>query len=433
MRKRRIKIPLIIIAFLVQHTVLSAQVERYYTENWEGTDILKRRGKAVDDQPHGEWEYFTKEGVLYAKGEWQHGVKEGAWKFYRDFNGLKLKEYITYKGNKKNGNYAAYSLDGRIEIQGNYENDSLTGVWKKFYTKGEHLGKLKTEVELDPYSKSAVLKEYFYNNIEQNNDVFPEYEDPYYAKINIVFGFSAIDYSFDSDHWADANGEWRGYYESGNLFCKGEYYDAEKEGSWKYYFDNGTLWLECNYEYGENIGDYESYFSNGNLKESGTYNENGDEIGEWTNFHENGKLNYKLEYKLTPSGNTAGFGEYKEYFDDGSIKGEIEYGELNSEGTEFIRLKAISYSKDGEVIYYSAPGEDGFGKNSDGSYLAKWTYKDNVMTSVTYYENGNEKKISKFSKNENDEYVVKTGIWKYYNEDGTLQKQEVYENGVLKE
>lgn len=424
---------LIIIAFLVQHTILCAQVERYYTENWEGTDILKRRGKAIDDQPHGEWEYFTKEGVLYAKGEWQHGVKEGAWKFYRDFNGLKLKQYITYKGNKKNGKYAAYSLDGRIEIQGNYENDSLTGVWKKFYTIGEHAGKLETEVEINTNSKSAVLKKYFYNNIEQNNDVFLEYEDPYYAEINIVFGFSASDYSFDSDHRADANGEWRGYYESGELFCKGEYYDGEEEGAWKYYFDNGNLWCECFYDNGERVGDYKDYFKNGILSSEGKYNENGDKIGEWEYYHENGELYYKLEYRMTPSGETAVYGAYKEYFDDGSIKGEYEHGELNSTGTKFIDLKRIQYSKDGEINYYYVLGEDGFGKNSDGIYWIKWTYNSGMKTMVRFYENGKEKMVYYFKKNENGEYIIPTGIWKYYNEDGSLQKQEEYENGELKE
>jgi antitoxin component YwqK of YwqJK toxin-antitoxin module len=119
-------------------------------------------------------------------------------------------------------------------------------------------------------------------------------------------------------------GDYKSYYQNGNLKAAGLYLNGKKTGRWVYYYENGNKKEIINFDdKGRKIGDYKSYYENGNLKEEGEYviqiiikkkrveskdenyeyflfDEDMTEIktGKWEYYKPNGKLKKKVTYKL---------------------------------------------------------------------------------------------------------------------------------------
>ena len=61
------------------------------------------------------------------------------------------------------------------------------------------------------------------------------------------------------------HGEWKYYYENGQLQKEGRYLHWEKDGEWKVYHDNGKLLREEKFVNGEEEGTWKNYHENGQL------------------------------------------------------------------------------------------------------------------------------------------------------------------------
>lgn len=148
----------------------------------------------------------------------------------------------------------------------------------------------------------------------------------------------------------DANGKKTGkwvIYQKGTkkVFEEGRFENGRKEGVWKRYFQDGiTVMIEANYVNNRPLGSYSKFYQNGKLKEKGSlalnkyndslvkfyqngkieyagnFNSSGVEEGTIKYFYENGNVEYEYQAKNgMPSGRAV------RYFEDGTIKEEINY------------------------------------------------------------------------------------------------------------
>ncbi len=121
------------------------------------------------------------------------------------------------------------------------------------------------------------------------------------------------------------------------------------------------------------------------------------------------------------------------YYKNGTIKTESVYEDKINNGKCPKFLKRISFNKEGEVTFYNVVGkEDGYEKSDDGRLKFSWSYYNNIYSEKEYFDSG-KIKVESFKKYnpKSDDYDIKTGLWKYYNEDGYLKKTETYVEGKL--
>lgn len=169
--------------------------------------------------------------------------------------------------------------------------------------------------------------------------------------ISLLFFWFLTQTSFcQSINQKDANGKKTGkwvIYQKGTkkVFEEGRFVNGRKEGVWKRYFSDGiTVMIEANYINNRPSGSYSKFYQNGKLKEKGSlelnkyndslvkyypngkieyagnFNSSGVEEGAIKYFYENGNVEFEYQAKNgTPSGRAV------RYFEDGTIKEEINY------------------------------------------------------------------------------------------------------------
>ncbi len=79
----------------------------------------------------------------------------------------------------------------------------------------------------------------------------------------------------------------------------------KKNGEWRIYYENGQLKSLINYQNGKEHGKWETYYENGNQSSIGQF-QNGIKTGEWKYYYPNGDLKTTANYST---------GEMKEYLE----------------------------------------------------------------------------------------------------------------------
>lgn len=102
-------------------------------------------------------------------------------------------------------------------------------------------------------------------------------------------------------------GEWLFYHTNGLVWTKGSYLNGEKVGLWKTWNDGGQLVQDY---YADN-GYFKSWYPNGQQESIGEMKDR-KKSGDWTFYHQNGKLQKKATYL-----NDEMDGHVIEYYDNG--------------------------------------------------------------------------------------------------------------------
>jgi len=97
-------------------------------------------------------------------------------------------------------------------------------------------------------------------------------------------------------------GDYRTWYENGNLNTHGRYEQDKPSGIWRHYYPNGFREREGNYQGSHNrrfikTGSWTLYYDNGNFKEKVSF-ENNLRTGACEEFHDNGNLKGKGTYRV---------------------------------------------------------------------------------------------------------------------------------------
>ncbi len=84
-------------------------------------------------------------------------------------------------------------------------------------------------------------------------------------------------------------GEWREYWENGNLLMTGRYEESGRVGDWEFFHEDGSPSSRTAYVMGMKDGESESFFSNGKLASRGHYS--ADQRTEtWTQYYRDGSI-----------------------------------------------------------------------------------------------------------------------------------------------
>lgn len=157
-------------------------------------------------------------------------------------------------------------------------------------------------------------------------------------------------------------GHYISFYENGKIGQEG-YYDSngKGKGEWKFFYESGQLSRRMYFSNGKLNRDFKSYYSNGSLKENGKYKED-NRFGRWFEYYENGRVksigSYIPETKII---------NYSEETVD-SLK-------LNGYDTNYLNFPMRIFLKRGEWKYWNERGdlimEE---KYSDGKRIRKLSY-----------------------------------------------------------
>lgn len=195
--------------------------------------------------------------------------------------------------------------------------------------------------------------------------------------------------------------------------------DREKQ----YHYENGTLQGIGKTINDEPVGDYVLLDDSGYIISKGSFNDNGEQDGEWLYFHRNGKVREMINYSngLKTGINSGYFASGQKSYELNYLNGEAtgEYKRYNESGALLIKKQLVNGKNDGDYEGYFDIGEDAV------EYMAN--YKDDKIDGILkeYYSDGTLYKETTFNK------YQKNGVERTYNADGLKIAEINYLNDEL--
>jgi antitoxin component YwqK of YwqJK toxin-antitoxin module len=322
---------------------------------------------------------------------------------------LKRAEKINRKDDrgKRRGPWIEFHPNGIIAMEGTYMNDLKNGIFKTYDKEGNLLS----------------LEKY------RNGELVVDTEEAVILDLRNT------------------------YYPDGTVKSSGGYVDGKKEGTHRFYDEEGNVINTIVYHRGERTaegivdtkgdfqGDWKLFYDTGELKAEGSY-ENSKRNGEWIFYHKNGEVEHRGKYvEGLPNG------KWTWYFDNGKLRREEFYRRGKEDGA------SVEYDIEGNVITqgeYIAGYKEGEWFYHVGDHTEKGTYRDGERTGVWvheypdgelnyegeyvaglpvgkhrwYHPNGQIKKEGKYSSG------VRVGTWKTYNQEGIQVLTVKYKNGM---
>ncbi|MES2386586.1 MAG: toxin-antitoxin system YwqK family antitoxin [Bacteroidota bacterium] len=141
------------------------------------------------------------------------------------------------------------------------------------------------------------------------------------------------------------SGNWKYYYENGQVSSEGVLKDGKKEGDWKLWYESGKFLGEGSYSGGNGI--YKEYYENGKLKLTGQM-QDGEHAGEWMYYYDDGTIEGTCEYN-------NGVGNYTGYYQSGQLRmqGKLingkKTGAWNMYREDGTRAAILRFYSDGEA------------------------------------------------------------------------------------
>jgi uncharacterized protein len=354
---------------------------------------LSHRYFLKNDQIDGEVEVFfpcgeLREKLVYASGKreglgstfYAGGAVESHYNFSNDrlegeyveyFAYGKLMRKTFYRNGARSGPYEEYYGNGKLRASGSYKNGSPSGTWDYYHMNGilERSGVYEDGMGIGNWTyydaQCNLLEERTYDRAGkiQGEDII--YRDGkidfiYYYNHGLLTGITYFDSSGEEiSRSGDPSGTFaaKGYFPDGKLRFTGSYRKGLADGTWKYYHHEG------------------------NVKKQ--YTCINDTIqGEFIEYYRNGAVKIRQNFK---DGQSDGYST--EYYIHGQVKEEGWYQNGNRE------QQWISWYPDGtmESDYYYRNGKldnDCIDFNIDGKLFSAYTYRDDRITSLQYYDPG---------------------------------------------
>jgi uncharacterized protein len=415
-----------------------------YWKTYYTTGILKSEGSRKNFQLDSTWIFYNSTGDTISKINYLNGRKNG---YYYEFNTNrsspefigKIKSKELFVNDVKQGKSYYYFENGQLREESNYSNDYLDGLSIEFDKDGRI-------ITIKKYSKGSLIER---------------------QKINRF------------DEQGLKTGEWISFYEGIKIKSVSNYKEDQLNGYYKEYTFQGKLVLTLLYENGrlveevkdeqreliekeirnENgsitrgpylkdipVGIHKTRSIDGEIVNSKIYNnlgvllsegiidKEGKRIGEWKDFYEDGSIRCQGSYK-----NNRREGKWLFYFEDGNVEQIGNY--LN--GLEHGEWKR--YYSGGEIFVEEAF----YNGKEEGSYT-EYDINGNVIAKGEFLEGEQEGEwittINDFRAE--GKYIVglKDGKWRFYYDDGNIlfegdyiqgnpdgRHRYYYPDGVLKE
>jgi antitoxin component YwqK of YwqJK toxin-antitoxin module len=361
-------------------------------------------------------------GNIVSRELYINDKKEGtSYYFYK--NG-KLKSKVDYRNNQSNGIALEYDESGKIITILNYnkgtlverekinridENGLKQGTWKDFYSDN----KVKREANYTNNILDGLYKEY---DESGNLTLLLRYRD---GKIIEDDNIDAEDIDIRNEYDNDGNLTYSGAFRNTKPIGIHRRYDINGNVINSYIYNDKGLRISEGIvdKEGNKIGQWKNYYNTGELKSTGKYQNNLQE-GKWTFYFRDGRIEQEGEFK-----NGLISGKWAWYYEDGKVEREEEFYNGKEEG--FI----VEYDEFGEIItkgeYFDGEKEgEWYYKAGDhteiGSYVAglrdgKWKY---------FYDNDQLEYEGNYIQGNPD------GKHKYYHENGLLKEEQYFAMGI---
>jgi antitoxin component YwqK of YwqJK toxin-antitoxin module len=216
---------------------------------------------------------------------------------YHKNGNLKCK-YRTKFG-VKDGEYIKYYKNGQIKKIIYYTDNKLNGPYKKwahteyFYVNGQSSSELEYE-ELSNEEKSisnSHLLEIETNYV--NGKLDGEYKEWWIINEGEYSGPLASQSFYKK---GVRQGEYKTWFESGQLYVDTNYKDNVYHGEYKSYYEDGMKYIEASYINGKLEGEYKEWHENGQLQKL-VYYKKGKKNGEFKVWHETGHQYVIMKFK----------------------------------------------------------------------------------------------------------------------------------------
>ena len=296
--------------------------------------INRERINTIDKQglKQGVWKTFYPNDKIATEATYLNDTLNG---FYKEFDMqgklLKIEKYQTGQLLTDSLNIEANPVkwvedffdNGKVKFRGGYINDVPVGLHKEYPRDGAII----------------MAKEYDENGIFSGDGAVDENDKKqgnwkYYYESGEVKSIGAYKDNLKT-------GEWIFYYEDGKIEQRGKYNNDKPSGQWTWFYTSGNKWREENLIKGIEEGSFTEFnkegrvilkgeyvdgerngiwnYNNGDFTEEGTY-QDGLQNGLWKGWFSNGKLNYEVNYvQGVPDG------KYKLYYDNGYMREEGYY------------------------------------------------------------------------------------------------------------
>ncbi len=320
-----------------------------------------------ENMPHAAWKWFSEdETVVVKEGTFKHGLKHGYFKEY-DLNGNLLSATKYVDGEK--------------------------------FEKAEELQKLDVRTDYYPNGKIKVVGTYTKDGVPEG--VRREFDINGKVEMSYIFRYGTIVGEGIFTNAGRRQGNWKEYYDDGNLKAQGNYVDDLKDGFWKYYYKNGSLEEKGKYILGDPDSTWLWYYSDGKLlRDENFYN--GLPDGLYTEYDKTGSIITQgdfLEGKkegnwIYKVGDSKDEGIYSEGYRNGLWKSYYSDGTLRFEG------KYIDDNPNGEHTWYWGNGKiKQQGKFVMGRKNGDWKKfdKDGIPLIIISYSGGKEVKYDGIS------------------------------------
>ena len=405
--------------------------------------VVSSEGNLVNGKPDGYWKSYNENGVLVSEGNRKNFELDSVWVFY-NHTGEKSLE-ISYLDGKKDGYRKQYFEDETIVEEWN--NDTLTNAVQTFYKTGE----LKRYTPIEEGRAHGLEK-------ELNKEGLVIVVSKYYAGI-----LGKREFVNRTDKFGQKQGNWKYFWENGNLEMEGTYQNDKKKGYFKYYdetgnfkyvekYDNDNLVVDApetrqmdvrtvyhpngkpaitatyykgvpdgiRREYDEDGLVIKGYvFNNGILRYEGITDESGKRQGLWKEYYRTGELKSEGNYI-----NSNQEGVWKFYFENQKIEVEGRYKNGKKEGTWYwyypngMILQEENWLNgklDGEFVEYNENGEITVkGEYLEGTEEGEWFYIQGKAIEKGVYYDGK-----------------RSGLWTTkWREDGKLISEIEYEQDL---
>lgn len=401
-------------------------------------------GILVDGKPEGWWKSYNEDGKIISEGNRKNFLLDSTWTFY-DNEGNKTLE-INYKEGKKEGLRIQYWKDEYVVE--NWHKDTLSG-------------------NVNTYDSSGWVKKTtpFLNGKAHGMEKSFDKEGNVKAIAHFYQGIlTKREYINHTDQLGQKQGNWKFFWENGNIKLEGHYTNDKKDGFFKEYDENGNFLAVFRYHLDELVEDAKetkkldkkvTYFSNGQvaieatyfrdkpegirreydsagnivqgyifsdgiLKNRGITDHTGKREGVWKEYYETGELRWVGNYK-----NSVPIGEWKYYF----ISQEVEMvGSYNNEGNKEGEWKWFYPNGNLLRVEHYVDGElDGeyFEYDENENIITKGVFLEGLEEEEWFYKHGNITEIGKYFEGK------RTGYWKTIYENEKTATEANYDQDLL--
>ncbi len=215
-------------------------------------------------------------------------------KFHEHFDNGNIKSEAVYKDGVRVGVYKEYYESGKLSSQKILNQEGVyTGRGRGFFESGQ----LKFEDK--PKPNGDFVQTGYYKSGKKHFEV--DYKKP------------------EGKSWYIKTGRYIKFYESGQLYSKGQYIRWEMRGLWNSFYETGEKAWEIDYTNKEKHIIYTEYFKNGNVKTEGFVRGVVKE-GIESRYDISGNLIWKGKYD-----NDRFHGKWEKINHEGKVEGYIKY------------------------------------------------------------------------------------------------------------